>query len=108
MVSDPYYFLIFGGIRKKLESLGYSPETDVIVVESISGAVGFDWKAEILRLAPFTWLRTRKWLRAYFTEKRPNIAYRSVGWGNPIKDLMLALKAFLLWSQISERLYSTT
>jgi hypothetical protein len=74
LVRDPFYFLLFGGLIRELQK--YSRvENSAIVNQGISGSIGFNLRAEILRSAPIAWISTMQWVRAYGNTILPKIAY---------------------------------
>lgn len=96
-VPDKFYFLLFGAIRQHLRQL-VPARADLLVVRSVSGAVGSGWLAEIRRSAMVAWLWSAPWERAY-AGVMEDIAYRSATWRHPWKDLRDWRRAGELWRQ---------
>lgn len=100
-VPDKFYFLLFGAICAKLKTL-LGGHAELVVVRSVSGAVGTGWQAKVKRSAPFAWLWSRPWIRAY-GPLVDGIAYRCSTWANPLRDLSDWVKSGRLWRQMKEQ-----
>ena len=98
LVRDPFYFLLFGAIILELQKY-LRVKNRAIVVQGISGSVGFNLRSEIQRAAPIAWIWTMQWVRAYGNTILPKIAYRSSTWFYPLKDLHSLLDAICLWKK---------
>jgi hypothetical protein len=98
LVRDPFYFLLFGVIILELQKY-LRVKNRAIVVQGISGSVGFNLRSEIQRAAPIAWIGTMQWVRAYGNIILPKIAYRSSTWFFPLKDLHSLLEAICLWKK---------
>ncbi|MDT8993095.1 hypothetical protein RQP54_19635 [Curvibacter sp. APW13] len=100
-VRDKFYFLLFGAIRANLEAHG-AVISEVVIVQSINGAVGTGWKAAIKRSAPVAWLWTNPWVRAY-DELIDGVAYRCASWAHPLNDLADWFRSGPLWRQLQQQ-----
>jgi hypothetical protein len=90
-VSDKFYFLLFGAFRARMAA-----RADLVVVRSISGAVGSDCSAELKRSALVAWLWSGSWIRAY-GPAIDGVAYRSATWRHPVADTRDWIRARALW-----------
>lgn len=84
-VPDKFYFLLFGALRESLYTF-IGGRAEVIVVRSISGAIGTGWLATIKRSTIVTAIFSKPWRRAY-GKAIDGIAYRSVTLAHPLQDL---------------------
>ena len=94
-VPDKFYFLLFGAIRQQLRQT-CSGRADLLVVRSVSGAVGTGWLAELRRSAVLAWLWSTPWERAH-AGVMEGVAYRSASWAHPWQDLRDWHQAGALW-----------
>jgi hypothetical protein len=69
---------------------------DLVVVRSVSGAVGLGVLASLKRSAPLTWLRMRQW-RNMLGPLAPRVAYHSRSWARPLGDLCDLVLAWRAW-----------
>jgi hypothetical protein len=96
-VPDKFYFLLFGAIRQQLRQ-SHTGRAELLVVRSVSGAVGTGWLAELRRSAPVAWLWSTPWERAY-AGVMEGVACRSATWAHPWQDLRDWRRADILWRQ---------
>lgn len=94
-VCDRFYFLLFGAIRARL-GMKISISTDLIITQSVNGAIGTGYLAEIKRSSPATWLRSRQWINAYGSWIN-RVGYRCASWAHPVAELKLWLDSWRLW-----------
>jgi hypothetical protein len=106
LVRDPFYFLLFGRLIHELQKYARI-ENGVIVVQGISGSIGFNFKTEIFRSAPIAWINTMQWVRVYGNTILQKIAYRSSTWLHPLKDLHSLLEAIFLWKKFSRTIFKS-
>jgi hypothetical protein len=94
-VCDRFYFLLFGAIRA---SLGEKVpiRADLLMTQSVNGAIGTGLLAEIKRSAPAAWLRNSPWTRAYGSWI-DRIAYRCASWAHPVVDAQDWVRSKQLW-----------
>lgn len=100
-VPDKFYFLLFGAIRRVLQSQLNGP-AELLVVRSISGAIGVGWIAAIKRWSVVAWLLSKPWERAY-GDVMSGIAYRCVTWRHPLDDLRDWFKSKTLWQNLQNQ-----
>lgn len=100
-VPDKFYFLLFGAIREKLSHHLNGP-VELLVVRSVSGAVGEGFWAEIKRSSLFAWLWSAPWVRAYGPLVR-GVAYRSSALAHPWADWLDWRKSRELWQSVQSQ-----
>ena len=83
-------------------------KNSAIVIQGISGAIGFNLKSEILRSAPIAWIITTQWVRAYGNTILSKIAYRSSTWLHLLKDLNSLLEAVFLWKKFKRTIIKSS
>ena len=94
-ICDRFYFLLFGAICVRLgERLRL--RTDLVLTQSVNGAIGTGILAELKRSAPAAFLRSAQWVRAY-GQWVDRIAYRCESWSHPISDIQDWLHSKYLW-----------
>lgn len=93
-VSDKFYFLLFGAFRARLAA-----RADLVVVRSVSGAVGSGCLAELKRSAPVAWLWSGPWIRAY-GPAIDRVAYRCATWMHPVADARDWIRSRALWMNL--------
>jgi hypothetical protein len=93
-VSDKFYFLLFGAFRVRMAA-----RADVVIVRSVSGAVGSGWSAELKRSALVAWLWTGTWIRAY-GHAIDRVAYRCATWMHPLADARAWIRSRDLWMNL--------
>jgi hypothetical protein len=69
---------------------------DLIVVRSVSGAIGCGLLASLKRSALVAWLRMRQW-RNVLAPLKPTVAYHSRSWAHPLGDLLDIARAWRAW-----------
>lgn len=69
---------------------------ELVVVRSVSGAVGEGLLASLKRSAPIGWLRMRQW-RNLLAPLAPRVAYHSRSWARPLGDLWDLASAWRAW-----------
>lgn len=100
-VSDKFYFFLFGAIRARLDA--HVPcRAELVVVRSVSGAIGVGWGSELKRSPLVGWLRSSPWVRAYGT-MIDGVAYRCASWGNPWRLWMDWRKSAVLWQELQRQ-----
>lgn len=100
-VPDKFYFLLFGAIREKL-SHHFNGPADLLVVRSVSGAVGEGFLAEIKRSSLVAWLWSAPWVRAYGPLTR-GVAYRSAALTQPWADWLDWRRSRALWQSVQSQ-----
>ncbi len=90
-VSDKFYFLLFGALRARLAA-----HADLVIVRSVSGAVGSGCMAELKRSALVAWLWSSSWIRAY-GPAIDRVAYRCATWMHPVDDARDWIRSRALW-----------
>lgn len=93
-VSDKFYFLLFGAFRARLAA-----RADLVVVRSVSGAVGSGCLAELKRSALVAWLWSGPWIRAY-GPAIDRVAYRCATWMHPVADARDWIRSRALWMNL--------
>lgn len=97
-LEDPFYFGLFTTIQATLHER-FGVQADLILVHSISGAIGVGFDAALRRSLPWRWLVSEQWLRAF----RPvfeTVAYRSVSLAHPIADASDFVRSLCLWLKV--------
>ena len=94
-VCDRFYFLLFGAIRAHLGTQ-IPIRADLVMTQSVNGAIGTGCLAELTRSVPVSWLRSAQWVRAYglWIDR---IAYRCASWTHPITDVQAWFQSMRLW-----------
>jgi hypothetical protein len=100
-VPDKFYFLLFGAIREKL-SYRLNGPAELLVVRSVSGAVGEGFLAEIKRSSLVAWLWSAPWVRAYGPLIR-SVAYRSAALAQPWADWLDWRRSRALWKSVKSQ-----
>lgn len=100
-VPDKFYFLLFGAIRQHLRKYLNGP-VELVVVRSVSGAVGSGWFAELKRAALVSWLWSGPWVRAYGA-LFDGVAYWCATWAHPFSDLEDWGRSKSLWLQLQQQ-----
>jgi hypothetical protein len=98
-VPDKFYFLLFGAIRQQLRKYLNGP-AELLVVRSVSGAVGTGCLAELKRSSVVAWLWSAPWARAYGS-MMTGIAYRCAA-ARPWADLQDWFKSKALWETLQK------
>ena len=97
-LHDVLFYSLFAAImtdlRKQLAVNGR-----LLLVHSISCAVGTGWKQNILRSLPLSWLISSQWARASRRLVGP-VGYRSSSLRHPVGDLLDWFRSRRLWNQI--------
>lgn len=93
-VSDKFYFLLFGALRARMAA-----RADLVVVRSVSGAVGSGCSAELKRSALVSWLWSGSWIRAY-GPAIDRVAYRCATWRYPVADARDWIRSRALWMNL--------
>ncbi len=99
-VSDKFYFLLFGAFRSRLAA-----RADLVVVRSVSGAVGSGWSSELKRSALIAWLWSGPWIRAY-GPAIDRVAYRCATWMHPFADFRDWIRSRSFWTLLQEQAVS--
>ncbi|MFJ2995294.1 hypothetical protein [Pandoraea sp. NPDC087047] len=94
-VTTPFYFLLFGAIRRAWADHVAGPAL-LLSVRSSNGAVGTGLAAAVKRSAPIAWLWDRPWERAY-GEGVDGVAYRAATWAHPWIALRNGFRARRIW-----------
>jgi hypothetical protein len=97
-VCDRFYFLLFGAISAHLGER-VPLRADLVMTQSVSGAIGTGLLAELKRSAPAAWLRSAQWVRAY-GRWIDRIAYRSASWSHPVTDIKAWFLSKRLWQAL--------
>ena len=97
-VEDPFYFGFFSALLCDLRR-DAGVRAELVVVRSISGAIGVTWRARLLRSVPLTWLLSSQWVRAY-DGWADGVAYRSVSWAHLLGDLIDWFRSVRAWRQM--------
>lgn len=97
-LEDPFYYGLFTTIQLSLrERIGTRAE--LLLVHSISGAIGVGLRANILRSLPWRWFVSNQWVRA-FRPMIEKVAYRSVSLAHPIADASDFLRSVHVWRKL--------
>jgi hypothetical protein len=94
-IEDPFYFGLFVAIFSELHRQS-GARGELVVVNSINGAVGAGVKAMVLRSAVFRWLVSSQWERA-FKPLVERVGYRSLSLMHPVGDLLDGFRSLLIW-----------
>lgn len=97
-VCDRFYFLLFGAIRARLGAR-VPIRADLVMTQSVNGAIGTGPLAELKRSAPAAWLRCAQWVRAYGSWL-DRIAYRCASWTSPMADVQAWVQSKRLWQML--------
>ena len=97
-VEDPLYFALFSAIVAELGQSG-AVHGELVVVRAISGAIGVNWRARLMRSQPMTWIFSTQWLRAY-RGLIEGLAYRSLSLAHPVGDLVDWFRSVALWLRV--------
>ena len=100
-VPDKFYFLLFGAILAKLKSRTIV-RAELVVVGSVSTAIGTGWAAEAKRSALRIRLSSGPWVRAY-GDLVDGVAYRCATWAHPVLDLSDWIKSNAIWEQLQQQ-----
>ncbi len=100
-VYDRFYFLLFGAIRVRLAER-VPLRADLVMTQSVSGAIGTGMLAHLKRSAPTAWLRSAQWVRAYglWIDRT---AYRCTSWSHPIADMLAWFQSRHLWQLLQRQ-----
>lgn len=97
-LHDPVFYSLFAAImtdlRKKI-----SIDGRLLLVHSISCAIGSGWRQTIMRSLPVSWLVSSQWARANYELIGP-VGYRSQSLSHPIGDLFDRLRAVKIWKAL--------
>lgn len=94
-LENPFYFGLFSAISQCLRtSIGAAGE--LVVVRSISGAVGVAWQQRLARSSLIGSIIAAQWVRA-FRGTVDRVAYRSISWAHPIGDLTDWFRSRAVW-----------
>jgi hypothetical protein len=94
-VENPFYFGLFTAIFQHLRtSSGAAGE--LVVVRSISGAVGVAWQYRLARSSLIGSIIATQWIRA-FRGTVDRVAYRSVSLAHPISDILDWFRSRAVW-----------
>lgn len=94
-VPDKFFFLLFNLICHELK-LQSNYRIDLIVVRSVSGAVGIGFLAALKRCSLVSWWWLSKWERAWGSDK-DRIAYRCSVLFDPVNDILDWIRAKKIW-----------
>lgn len=97
-VEDPFYFALFGAIAAEI-GRHRRASAELVVVRATSGAIGIDWRAQVRRSVPVTWILSTQWVRA-FAGLADRIAFRSHSWSNPFVAAADTLRSAATWRRI--------
>jgi len=98
LVEDPIYLGIFGTLFRELSSL-CPIRGELVVVRSINGAVGTNWRAKLMRSMPISKIITNQWVRAY-RGVIDNVAYQNNSIVYTLGDLLDWIKSILIWRKL--------
>lgn len=92
---DPLYFGLFAAIVSDLRTK-HMIDGRLLLISSISGAIGVGWKQTLLRSLPVRWVLCSQWARA---NKKiiGKIGYRSVSLSHPRGDFLDWVHARKIW-----------
>jgi hypothetical protein len=107
LVEDRYYFALFTEISKRLgqglqQRTREELEAELIVVRSVSGAIGFDALSTLKRSSLVAYLATQSWVRAY-GDAVQGVGYRSRPVARAHEELADARESARLWRSIQGR-----
>jgi hypothetical protein len=101
LVEDPIYFGIFGAVFQELNSLSHF-RGELIIVRSINGAIGTNWRARLMRSISISQLITNQWIRVY-RGLIDHVGYRNRSLAYPVGDLLDWAKSIIIWRKIRTR-----
>lgn len=101
LVEDQFYFAVFGAVVQELRSHRLV-RAELVVMRAISGAIGVDWRAWLMRSVPMTWILTTQWARAY-QGVVDHAAYRSQSFSHPVGDLIDWFRSLAIWRQMKSQ-----
>ncbi len=96
-LEDPFYLGIFGAIARHLAD--HDATSELVIVRSISSAIGNGWRERIMRSNLVGMLTLRKWIRA-FSEPVGRIGYRSLSLRHPLGDALDWFRSRWLWRRV--------
>ncbi|MEP7056217.1 MAG: hypothetical protein ABI809_00385 [Caldimonas sp.] len=94
-VEDPIYFGLFNALVEELRRTR-GARGELVVVRSINGAIGANWRSALWRSVPIGRLIASQWIRA----SRPwieRVAYRSLSYANPLTELADVWRSGAAW-----------
>lgn len=94
-LADPYYFGLFGAMCQHLRQIGHIA-SELVVVRSISGAVGDGWRERLERSTVMTYIASAPWIRL-FQGIASRVAYRSRSFAHPLMDALDFFRARYVW-----------
>lgn len=100
-VCDRYYFLLFGAIRIFMGNK-IPIKVDLIMTQSINGAIGTGWMAGIKRISPLLWVKFGSWRRA-FGPLIDRVGYRSCNLFYSKADLQDWFTSKKLWLDLQSQ-----
>ena len=97
-LEDPFYFGLFGAICQRLRNTA-GAVAELVVVRSISGAVGTGWQQRLGRFSVVGLVVSAQWIRA-FRGVIDRVAYRSLSLAHPLADLLDWLRSYRIWRSL--------
>lgn len=96
-LEDRFYFGVLAAAAMHLRQT-HGAKTELVIVRSISGAVGHGWQQALARSALFSLLISAQWVRA-FKGIAHSVAYRSRSLAHPFSDALDWLRSHALWQR---------
>lgn len=94
-VEDPLYIALFSALYEELREQ-FGARGELVVVRSISGAIGLGWWPGVRRLTLVSLMLSSQWVRS-FRGLIDHVAYRSQSLVHPIGDLLDWVRSLRIW-----------
>jgi hypothetical protein len=94
-LEDPLYFALMSAMCEQLRKLR-GVRIELVVVRSISSAVGTGVARNLARSSWLGWIVTNQWIRA-FGDLAQGVAYRSQSLMHPVADTLDWLRSWVTW-----------
>jgi hypothetical protein len=97
-LEDPFYFGLLAAICLQIRALS-GAVGELIVVRSISGAIGTRWNNRLARSGAIGSILTAQWIRA-FRPAADRVGYRSLSFSHPVRDLLDRFQSHASWRRL--------
>jgi hypothetical protein len=94
-LEDPLYFGLFAAVAARMREAS-GARIELVVVRSISSAIGSGWMQSIARSSWLGWLVSNQWIRAY-RGLADGVAYRSQSLLHPFADAVDWVRSWVTW-----------
>ncbi len=94
-LEAPFYLGLFGALCQRLRALS-GASSELVVIRSISGAIGTGMQQRLARSTLFTLLISSQWVRACRVFAQ-GVAYRSSSPAHPLSDLCDGFRSRAIW-----------